>query len=232
MNRRFTVALISALLLSPTAFAKDKAKKAKGSCEVTPNEKQLVVKGPVHVNKIVTNGTGTVSIFEVQSENASNAGCAAAQPVAGGAAETFNNNGNKGVSLDVPEGRLLCATLTAGTKIKVSWEGTDVMGGGAHGTSGHDGALQLPLNQPHMMLAGPADFEHFSTGGDGAIEVYLADKKTGTDADCVAEAATAKAAQTLAPRVTKKLNLQVPAEKVACAKVTSGTEAKIEWKAK
>jgi hypothetical protein len=253
MMNKFTAALLGAMLLSPSAFAAPK--KAKGQVDVEPNTKHLVVKGPVHVTQLVSNGTGGVRLYEVQSADASAAGCAGPE-VTGGVTENLTNNTKREVSIDVAQGRLLCATLTEGTKVKLNWEGTPGVGGGS--TNGHGGEVTVSANQSKFMLKGPAVFTHFATGGNGPIEIFLAVAKTGTDSDCQPEApppapapapAGGKPAPAPAPapaqppppvhpvhtvgqNKSEKANVNVGANEVACARMASGTEGKITWSAK
>lgn len=258
--KRFTVlTLAGGLLISSASLAAAAAPANRPHTAVTlgANAKVMVLKGPAHVDKLVTSGSGTAQVYEVATANATNAGCAAAA-VAGTAPDTLSNNSTQEIKRDVPAGHILCATLTAGTSMALNWSGVDE----ATGTSGARSApeansVDLTLNKGRFMFKGPMTIAHAATGGDGQIAIYTMNTGAGTDADCMppappppapAKPGTPPAAapppaapgvpaggaveQKLAPRSSTKLNVAIPAGKSACAMLLNGSDGKLDWKLK
>ena len=86
-----------------------------------------------------------------------------------------------------------------------------------------------------MVVAGPARLLHVDVHGERAFTIYAVARQTGTDADCLAAAATPAISVARANR-RRPLDLDVPAGQVIClanaADATGGRGAEVSWHAR
>ena len=108
-----------------------------------------------------------------------------------------------------------------------------VMGGGCGVTSaaGHSHgrgndvrstAQMSATTGPRVVVAGPARLLHVDVHGDRAFTIYAVARQTGTDADCLAAAATPAISVARANR-RRPLDIDVPAGRVVC--LANGSDA-------
>jgi hypothetical protein len=88
---------------------------------------------------------------------------------------------------------------------------------------------------PKVVVAGPARLLHVDVHGERAFTIYAVARQTGTDADCLAAAATPAISVARASR-RRPLDLDVPAGQVIClanaADATGGRGAEVSWHAR
>jgi hypothetical protein len=88
---------------------------------------------------------------------------------------------------------------------------------------------------PKLVVAGPARLLHVDVHGERVFTIYAVARQTGTDADCLATAASP--AISVAPANRRRpLDIDVPAGQVVClanaADATDGRGAEVSWHAR